>query len=352
MRANEHGGRVYEATRRWGGKPGDWLDFSANINPLGLDRKVSRVIKKQVHHLVHYPDNGERLRALLARDIGVEPEQIILTNGAAEGFFVAVNCLCPRSALLLEPTFSEYRRALAARQIPVNHLILDGDRDFHVPWPQVEAAWSSGMLLLVCNPNNPTGKLTDLTDLLRQQELAQQHRGWLLVDESFQDFLVDPPSLVGGLGERTLLIRSLTKFFALPGLRLGYIVARKELAACLREQVPAWNVNALALAAGEVALCQENYIRRSRKLVATAGAKLFWELSQLPGVKAYYPAVNFILVHLPGNGLADFLARERILIRRCDNFLGLGPDWYRCAVRLPQENARLVRALKGFLGGR
>lgn len=352
MRAGSHGGRVHEAVRKYGGESRDWLDFSANISPLGLNLQVAQAIQQHIHQLVHYPDDGGRLQSLLARELGVEPGQIVLTNGAAEAFFAIVNCLCPQSALLLEPTFSEYRRALAARKVPIRHLTLDPARGFQPPWQTVKESWSQGMLLVVCNPNNPTGAVTGLEDLREQAELARKHQGWLLVDESFQDFMADPPSLAPGLNSRTLVVRSLTKFFALPGLRLGYIVASGELASPIEEQIPAWNVNALALAAGATALAQRDYIQRNRKLVAAAGAKLYQDLSKLPGIHSYPPAANFILFRLDGAaGLEEFLAGKRILIRSCRNFNGLGRDWYRCAVRSPAENDTLIEALQSFLEG-
>ena len=350
MTAN-HGGRVFEAVRRWGGEPKEWLDFSANINPLGLNPLVAQAIHKEINQLIHYPDNGGLLKSLLAREHGVEPEQIILTNGAAEALFVAINGMCPQSALLLEPTFSEYRRALAARKVPTRHIILDTAGGFQLPWREVKGNWSQGMLLVVCNPNNPTGVLAGLEELRQQAELAREHEGWLLVDESFQDFLDAPPTMMPLLNARALVVRSLTKFFALPGLRLGYIVASRETAAFLAGQVPGWNVNALALVAGAVALQQREYIEETREMMAEARAKLYRDLASLEGIEVYPPTTNFILFRLEGyRDLPEFLAGRRILIRNCSDFHGLGKDWYRCAVRAPAENDKLVEAIKMYWG--
>jgi threonine-phosphate decarboxylase len=208
------------------------------------------------------------------------------------------------------------------------------------------------MLLVVCNPNNPTGVLVDRENLARQAELAKRNRGWLLVDESFQDFIENPPTMVSELNSHLLVVRSLTKFFAMPGLRLGYIVASREIATSLERQRPGWNVNSLALSAGATALKQRCYNQKIREIVDEARIELYQRLASQPGIKPYPSTTNFILFRIEGSGdLVRFLLGKRVLIRSCSNFRGLGQGWYRCGVRTPAENDRLMDALKLYLEG-
>ena len=308
-----------------------------------------QAIQRAMADIIHYPESGKSLKAKLAQEHGVCPEQIILTNGAAEGFFLAVNALRPKGGMLIEPTFSEYRRAMVAAEVCPSSVVTTAASQFAAPWATVQELWEQDVMLVVCNPNNPTGCLHDQEFMLSLAEHALARKAWLLVDESFQDFLPVQPSIIPGLNEGCIVVRSLTKFFALPGLRLGYMVVPHCLVNSISVQVPGWNVNSLAMAAGVAALEQREWIEASRQLVAEESSFLQEQLGKLRDVRVFPSPANYILLYMAkGAGRADYLLELKILIRSCRNFTGLDANWYRIAVKARQENLKLVAALQSF----
>lgn len=350
-----HGGNIYEDT------PADgWLDFSANINPLGLPASAQRAIAAHIGDVIHYPDPAARgLRSALTAAFAVPQEAMVLGNGAAELFYLFFQTFRPRHTILPVPSFSEYERSALAVGSSVTYFQLDPHEGFRLDAGKLLAALPEQGCMVIGNPNTPTGTLLTRTGLLQLAAAAAAKKTWLLVDESFLDFLPDdaPYSLIDLAADTPYLfvIRSMTKFFALPGLRLGFGAASPEAVRAMERGKDVWNVNLLAQEAGVAALQDDGYARASRALVAEERRFLCGSLAGFPGVRVYPTQVNFLLLDIRGTGLSSAaltarMRREGVLIRDCGNYPGLdGRSYVRLAVRTHDENVELLERLETIL---
>ena len=353
-----HGGNIYDAAP----DGGEWLDFSANINPLGLSEKVRQAIENEIGNLVHYPDPAARvLKQAIAKHYGVPLEEIVLGNGGAELFYVFFHAARPQRVLLPVPSFSEYERAAISAGAEVVYLPLREENDFRVDTGEFIPRMQTGDCLILGNPNNPTGQMVTADALKKVVAEAGDRGASVVVDESFMDFRSDfgdytVRSLVGSFGN-LLVVQSLTKFFAIPGLRLGFAVAPSGLAEKLEAAKDPWNTNLLAQAAGVAALGDVEFQKRTLQWMEPEREFLFQALSEFEGIKAYRPTVNFIFLRLsPLWGSAPaFCGRMKekgILLRDCSNYPGLDETFIRVAVRKREDNERLLQAFRCARGER
>ena len=325
--------------------PGDLLDFSQNINPLGAPEGTLEAARRALYEESdRYPDLGyPRLRGALAAYLGVPPERIVPTNGGAEALFLAAHGAgVEGKALVLEPTFSEYAAAARAAGLePVRRVARRPEDGFRLDLAALEDLEGVALVFL-CNPNNPTGDALTREEVLEVADKVRERGAGLVVDEAFADFVAGM-SVAAEVGAGLCVARSFTKFFAIPGLRLGCVVC--EDPARVRSLQPSWSVNAVAAAAGTTAVRDRDFVETSVSEVARLRAELFGALATLPGVTPFPGAANFLLVHGP-RGLSERLARRGVLVRGCEPFLGLGPGYFRVAVRGAAENERLVGAIR------
>lgn len=342
-----HGGDLRRAAALYG--PREFIDFSANINLLGPPPQVWQVLTENLQDVVHYPDpHLEGLKADLASFLKVDPSCILPGNGGAELIYLLPRLEGVRQVRIPIPTFSEYAEAAKASKVPIRYCL---DLD-HL---------QQGDMLFLCNPNNPTGKLRSKDQILQLAQQAEERGAWLVVDEAFIDFT--PEGRKASVApqvqdfERLIVLYSLTKLFAIPGLRLGCLVASPALIAASRQLQPPWSVNCLAELAGRAALGDESFRERTRKATAEEREFLYQGLLAQKGLRPYPSAANFIFVAIAdpswtGTTLTDALGRRGILVRNCANFQGLESDRHiRVAVRTRQENERLLRELADLLGG-
>ena len=347
-----HGGNVYAPS-----PSGTWLDFSANINPLGLAPAVRAAIAENIDGVVNYPDPEAReLKAALAEHYQVPRERLVLGNGAAELFYLFLNTVRPKAVLVPVPSFSEYERSALAAGAKVEYFPLPLASGLSLDMAALagEARRSGAEVVIVGNPNNPTGQLLETAELegfLRATE-DMAKPPWLLVDESFLDFRRDGEFYrARGLLEtygRLFIVQSLTKFYALPGLRLGFGIGSQELVRKLELSKDVWNVNYLAQKAGVAALRQQAYACETVKLVEEERRFVFEGLSKFKGIVPYPPTVNFLLLRLENMSSVDFAAAMRqqgILVRDCSNYPGLDECHVRVAVKNRQDNEKLLAAV-------
>lgn len=358
MERFEHGGNVYAARRRQaGGK--EPLDFSANINPLGLSAKVREAVWEALPQVVHYPDaDAAAIKAAIGRRYGLDAEYAVPGNGAAELVYALCQMLRPPRVLVTAPTFSEYEKAALAAGAEVEHHYLRPDNDFRIDAAAYADRVPRDGLVFLCNPNNPTGQLLARPDVAAIASAAAGRGALCLVDESFLDFLPDEENysvrtLLGSY-KGLIILRSLTKFYAMPGLRLGFLWANPEVRALLVRGRDPWSVNTLAQAAGVAALADEPYRSASLQSLAPARRQFFDALSRLPGVRPFPSCANFLLVDVGGTGyssgdLRGAMLAAGVLIRDCSNFPGLSSDYIRLAVRSPRENQVVVDAFRSIL---
>ena len=355
MRA-DHGGNLRALAVAAGVTPAQLLDFSANINPLGLPQGVEAAIRAALPSVVHYPEpTAAALREALAAYHGLAPDQVLPANGSTELIYLLVRALAPRRALVLHPAFSEYEAALELVGAQLDHALLDEGHGFVPELSRLVPRLAGQDLLILANPNNPAGCLIAKSDLITLVEAAEAAGVTSVVDEAFIDF-IEEASLKKDLSRfpRLLLLRSLTKCFALPGLRVGYALARAELLSQLSRWKESWSVNALAEAAGIAALADQEYQETTRLLVPHWREGLMRGLQRFDALRVFPGVANYLLVRLldpdlTAPQLKARLLRERIAIRDCSSFRGLGPAFVRLAVRRPEENQALLEALERCL---
>ncbi len=352
----DHGGNIFTMARQLGTQATRIADFSASINPLGLSPLVRQAIIAALDSLVHYPDaNHQELKEALADYHGVSPAAIVVANGSTELIYRLPALIKGQRALIVSPAFSEYRHALDQHHWEAHPFILPAASGFELDLDVLERTLGKGYdALYLCNPGNPSGRFYPLAIIERVYNLCRASGTFLVLDEAFMDFCeyASAKQLIA-TADNAVVLRSMTKFFAIPGLRLGYAIASEALAARLDAMGAPWSVNTLALAAGVAALRDAEHSRRTIEFIQEERAWLVEQLSRFPALTVYPSDANFLLVELTA-GLTAAELRERllqygILIRDCANFTGLTPHFFRIAVRTREENERLLGGLEQIL---
>lgn len=347
--ALEHGGDLVSAQEIYSG---EILDLSVNINPLGTPPQVLRAAREALEQAGEYPDPlCRRLRQAIARKDGVSPEQIFCGNGAAEVIFRLALALRPRAALLTAPTFSEYEEALVQVGCVCQFHPLRREENFDVTESVLDSIRPSVELVVLCSPNNPTGRLVPQELLIAVLNRCREIGAMLMVDECFLPLAREGRGLAPFLEEypELFLLRAFTKTYAIPGLRLGYGLGHPELIERITAWGSCWNVSGVAQAAGLACCQQPDWPARGRALLELQRPLLQQGLAGL-GCQVIPGAANYILFRLPGvEDLKERLLRKGVLVRSCANYRGLGKDWYRVAVRQAADNERLLRILRAEL---
>jgi threonine-phosphate decarboxylase len=352
----DHGGNVFTMARQLGTSASGIVDFSASINPLGLSPLVKQAIASALDSLVHYPDIGhQELKQALAGLHDVSPASIVVANGSTELIYRLPDLLPGRRALIISPAFSEYERALTRQQWDTHPFILPAANHFDLDLGALECILANGYdALYLCNPGNPSGRLYPPELIEQVLDLCRAGNTFLVLDEAFMDFCEDASAKrVIATADNAVILRSMTKFFAIPGLRLGYAIANEALSARLDAMGAPWSVNTLALVAGVAAIHDTEHNLRTIGFVREERAYLCEQLSRFPMLAVYPSTANFLLVELT-NGLSaaelqERLMDSRLLIRDCANFTGLTPHFFRIAVRTREENGRLLECLERIL---
>lgn len=357
-----HGGDLRAAAAQYGLPPAAFLDFSANINPAGPPPGMAASLTEALPWVAHYPEPFARtLGNALAARAGVTPESLLVANGAAEALYLALRLGRGRPALLPRPGFAEYGRAALAAGSPVVSYALRAEEGFRVDVQALAeaAARHQAGLVVLNNPHNPSGSLLPAHEVLWLADRLALLDAWLVVDEAFVDFLAVPGghTLIheAARASHLVVVRSLTKFYALPGLRVGYAVMTPDVVRLLDAARDPWSVSALAQAAALAALQDQAYAEGTREWIATERPWLAAALAELPGLQVFTPSANYILVDAAATGqtaarLQEQLGPRGILLRDCASFAGLGPTLFRTAVRSRAENKRLIGALREVLG--
>lgn len=367
-----HGGDIYSNKVLY--------DFSVNVNPLGCHWKIKRAVKKAAGMLAAYPDvENRKLRKMLAEKFGVKESQLVFGNGASELILAVVRALGVKKALLLSPCFSGYELAFAGTGCDVAYCQLDKTGEFCVTEKVLQEQIVKLItavkpeLFIITNPNNPNGKIVPPEILGKIADLCREKGTFLLVDECFielTDFAFQNFAGKTEQNDRLIVLRSFTKTFAVPGVRLGYCVANERLAGQILRQLPEWNVSVVAAAAGEAAFGLGKYLRRGNAVVERERRYLTEKLKAL-GFEVFPSDTNFLLFFdllgaagtvaatgtagaenvaagkalEGGRNLKELLLKKKILIRDCSDYKGLEEGFFRIAVKRRRENRVLVKAL-------
>ena len=349
-----HGGNILDAVGRYGVKEKNILDFSANVNPLGPSSAALRAAKQALAVIGRYPDpEMTELRKAIARCYGIRPEHVVCGAGSTALIHLIPRVYRPKKVLIPVPTFTEYEAAVTAAGGEVMSFPLREKDGFHVDAIEMAFALKGADMAFICNPNNPTGLLIPKSEMREILNYALKEGVKVVVDETFMDF-VDSESLVKDAVQMPHLIclRAFTKFFGMPGLRVGYAVANEETAASLASSLEPWSVSTLAECAAIAALNDWGHIKKTRKLIAKERDRLLSALRLLPGVEPFPSSVNFIFIKLnsiDSRSLTHTLGLRGILIRDCSSFPNLNNRFVRIAVRMRRENERFLAELRDVL---
>jgi threonine-phosphate decarboxylase len=357
--ADLHGGKIREASELLGIPGDELLDFSANVNFLGPSPRVVAAARRAVDEMGWYPlDPPDPLRHAAARFFEVADERVLLGNGASELIFLVAAHVRPRRVVVLGPTFTEYERAARAWGAEVDLVLAPGSADFAYSADDIgalESRLAAADLVFFCDPNNPTGHLWDREARDTLVEVCGRAGTLLFADESFLAFTEEWPerALSRRQPDHVMVLHSLTKILAMPGLRVGALIVPTSLGPVLGPRIPPWNINCAAQAASVAGLGESALLRQTPAAVAEARAASLEALRRLPGVERILPAhANFLCLRLsaPARDVVGRMLREHgILVRDLTDMAGMGPQWVRVAVREPADNERLAAALGAVL---
>ncbi len=352
-----HGGNVHSWSNVLGIPKKELLDFSASINPT-TPKNVKKELIKNLWEISLYPDPENReLKKAISDYIKIPKENIILGNGSTELIYASIHSLCPKRALLVSPIFSEHLSALKSVGAKISRIDTFPDTESKNIKKAIfyEIDRSSYDVLIVSNPNSPCGYLIDMDEMFEISDFLSDRGVFFVVDEAFIDFCETHSLKNRAISSKNILvIRSLTKFFAIPGLRVGYMVGPKYILERVSKNLPPWSVNRLAQIGAEAALRDGSYVSESLDFIRREKEYLWQELSKIPKLKCFKGVANFIICKVEDSKkdallLKDFLLKNFILIRECSNFPPLDASYFRISVRRRRENKKIVALIREFM---
>jgi threonine-phosphate decarboxylase len=353
-RSRIHGGNIREAARRYGIAEKDFVDFSASINPLGPSSAARRAARKAVDRIDRYPDPDMfDLRSAIARYYGIKPDQVVCGNGSNSLIHLIARVFRPNKVLIPMPTFSEYAIAVEDAGGEVVPLMLQEQNGYRVDPLDLSFALKGVDMAFLCNPNNPTGALTTKTEMLEILRSSCENDVRLVVDEAFMDFVDDESVVKEAVQSGNLIVlRAFTKFYGMPGLRIGYAIADTGTAQRLRCGQEPWTIDIPSEQAAMAALTDWGYTKKTRRYIAKERDRLLSGLRLIHGLEPFPSPANYIFLKLTGIDsqlLMDRLGRRGMLVRECSSFPGLDNRYVRIAVRTWWQNRRLLKALREIL---
>jgi len=347
-----HGGDVWKHNNRL-------VDFSSNVNPFGPPEKAIKSIKESLWKLSYYPEtDSTELKQSLSEYLGVKNSNIAVGNGSTELIKNFLELLIKKgdNIVIPEPTFSEYEVYSRLYGANVKHVYSKREDNFTIPVDEIiQEIDDETKVVFICNPNNPTGKGLDIQSLERIIQSAEDHDSYVFIDEAYIEF-TKYKSLSNRVVEldNLFVLRSVTKFFSLPGIRIGYGIGDKKLIKYLENIRVPWNVNIIAQAVAVESIKDKVFIKNSEDQIAREKNYIFKEISKLNELEILSSAANFFLIDLKksklrANELKEKLIEKGFLIRDCSSFNGLNDRYIRISVRKRAENLALIKSLREAL---
>lgn len=350
-----HGANVDEMAKLYGKDPKEIIDFSSNINPKVLPN-LEKYILRGLDECRNYPDiNYTNLRKNISKYININPNFIIPGNGATEIIYLLMKSIKKRLAII-NPTFSEYRRSAKLNNIDIIDLELDSNNNFKLDIDTVKNKIEKFDSLFICNPNNPSGNVQDLKELVC---LLNENNKMLIIDETFMEFVENENeySLVKYIesNKNIFIIKAVTKFFGMPGLRLGYgLTSNSKIMDKIYEYKEPWTINSFADMLSNFIFQDKDYIRNSKEFYIKERKYMLQELKDIKNIKVYDTDANFILIKLykkiADELKKDLFKRGNILVRDASNFIGLDDSFIRIAIKSHEDNKILIENIKNLLG--
>ncbi len=337
-----HGGDIYRNEVK--------LDFSVNVNPLGIPENVVAALHRSVERCGSYPDiEAEKLKKAVSESVGIPEEYLLFGNGASELFMAVAHGIKPEKTVIPVPSFYGYEYAAKAAGGEIIYYEMKQENSFCLAKDIDTVLTEDVQLLFLANPNNPVGNLLGRKTLLCLLQHCQEKGIYMVLDESFIEFCGERFSMLTEIEalDRLILVRTFTKIFSIPGVRLGYLICSSpEIRLKIATQLPEWNLSGFAQEAGCVCMGQREFIRETENYIKTERQFLEEGLKE-KGFQVFPSCANFIMFYCE-ESLYEKLLEKGILIRDCRNFRGLCKGFYRIAVRTRKENEILLEAIKGL----
>ena len=355
-----HGSDIEKICSYYGLKKEDIVKFGANVNPLGLSPKASAAIAAHVDIFSSYQDREyTTLRNTISEYCNIPADFILPGNGSSELISLLIQEKAPKHTLILGPTYSEYSRELSFSGSTQEYYHLQESKDFEPDIPDLCKKLEQGYdFLILCNPNNPTSSAISQKDLRQLISFCAEKNIFVMIDETYVEFAPDINAITAVPLTREftnlMVLRGVSKFFAAPGMRLGYgITGNMDFLSKMREKQTPWSLNSMGAFAGEIMLQDEDYIRQTRELILSERTRMIKELKSVPTYKVYPAYANFILLKILKPGLTSYdvfeaCIRQGLIIRDCSSFQCLDGEFVRFCIMMPEDNSRLVEVLKNL----
>ncbi len=352
-----HGSDLEKIEQIYGIKKKDIISFSANVNPLGVSPKLRETLAEHIDAITTYPDREyAALRRCMADYAHTEAENIIVGNGSTELISLFIQLEHPKKALIVGPTYSEYEREISLGGGTTLYYPLQENENFKLNVEDFTGRLNENIdLVVICNPNNPTSSCITNKEMRRILDVCKQHDIFVMVDETYVEFADHMETITSvpltNYYNNIIILRGTSKFFAAPGLRLGYaITGNHDLIKAINTRKNPWTINSLAVIAGEIMFRDTDYITRTKELIAGERNRIYRQLSKLPDLKVYPPSGNFMLVRLlkediTSQDMFDTAIKKGMMIRDCSTFPFLDNKYIRFCFMNPQDNDRLINCL-------
>lgn len=355
-----HGSDLEKIEARYGISKDEIVQFGANVNPLGLSDRLKASLGEHLDVITGYPDREyTALRETIAEYCGCDKDHILVGNGSTELISLCIQSLSPRKAVVISPAYSEYEHELMICESRVTYYQLKEEDSFQLdPDDFLRALGNDIDMCIICNPNNPTSTSICHEQMLPILKHCHQNNIFVMIDETYVEFTenYEEVTAVPFTNDFTNLIvlRGISKFFAAPGLRLGYgITSAPSLRAAITRNQKAWSINSLAEVAARLMLTDCDYIKATRDLIFAERTRMVARLQQIPGVKVYLPTANFVLLRImkegkDAAGLFDLCIREKLMIRDCSTFTYLDDKYFRFCFMMPEQNEALLQCIEKY----
>lgn len=352
-----HGSDLEKIEQIYGIRKEEIVSFSANVNPLGVSPCLRHALAEKIDAITTYPDREyTSLRKCIASYCGTDCENVIVGNGSTELISLFIQIEHPKKALVIGPTYSEYEREITLGGGTTHYYPLKEKDNFRLDTEDFISRLNESIdLLVICNPNNPTSSAITRKEMRHILDACKQHDIYVMVDETYVEFAdnMDAISAVPltNYYNNIIILRGTSKFFAAPGLRLGYaITGNRDLIKAINTRKNPWTINSLAVVAGETMFADNDYIRQTRELISSERTRIYQVLQKHPDFKAYEPHGNFILVRilsdeLTSQELFDRAIRQKMMIRDCSTFPFLDNKYIRFCLMNAEDNDRLLNCL-------
>lgn len=355
-----HGSDLELIEKKYNIKKENITSFSSNVNPLGISFKLKKSLSSHIDAITSYPDREYTdLRKAIGMYVDTDYKNILVGNGSTELISVLIQIKHPKKALILGPTYSEYEREITINGGRCHYFRLKEEHDFQLELSTLQVELTKDVdLLVLCNPNNPTSSYIPQKDLRQILDICKEKDIFVMVDETYVEFAQNP-ELVTSIPlteyyNNIIILRGISKFFAAPGLRLGYAVCgNQDLIREIDHKKNPWTINSLAAIAGEIMFSDETYIQETRTLISKERERICHILSQCSSLKLYPCNSNFVLVRIlddtvTADDIFDTAIQKGLMIRNCSTFPFLDNQYFRFCFMMPDKNDALIDVILSF----